>query len=108
MYSTTERIRQVKLQARKIQHKRERRLLGGLSGLSLLLSFSLMATLRSITGGAQGKAKGTYGAMLLYEDMGGYVLVAVITFALASLITVIFIRYQERKNKNTLEKEEKI
>ena len=105
MYSTTERIRRVKLRARRIQQKKESRLLGGLSGLSLVLSFSLMGVIRSITGKAQGKASGNYGAMILYEDMGGYVLVAVITFILASFITVACIRYQERKK--TLEKEEK-
>ena len=107
MYNTSERIRRVKLLARELQNKRETRLFGGLSALCLVLSFSLVGVIRSMTGGVQGKAKGTYGTMLLYENAGGYVLVAVITFALASLITLVCISYREKNKKIGLEKEDK-
>ena len=107
MYNTTERIRRVKLLTRELQHKRETILLGGLSALCLVLSFSLVGVIRSMTGGVQGKAKGTYGAMLLHEDAGGYVLVGVIAFAVATVITVVCIRYREKSKKKYLKQGDK-
>ena len=44
-------------------------------------------------------AQGGFGAMLLREDAGGYVLVAVVSFAAAAAITALCIRLRNRKNQ---------
>ena len=51
-------------------------------------------------------AIGTGGAMLLYENAGGYVLVGVAAFAAAVVITVACIRYREKNTRKTQTKEE--
>ena len=63
----------------------------------------------------QTAAQGVFGTMLLREDAGGYVLVAVISFAAASAITALCFRLRTRENRrkdgtdkpNQHEKEEK-
>ena len=47
----------------------------------------------------QTAAWGSFGAMLLREDAGGYVLVAVISFAAAAAITALCIRLRNRENQ---------
>ena len=44
-------------------------------------------------------AAGMYGAILLHEGAGGYVLVAVAAFTLAVVITVICMRLHERERQ---------
>lgn len=110
MHDTAERVRRVRLRAGEMRRKRENRLLGGLSSLCAVLAFSLIGTIGVLTGSGQGgTVPGFYGAMLLYEDAGGYVLVGVLSFAAAVVITVLCIRSRERikKNKNNTEENEK-
>ena len=47
----------------------------------------------------QTAAWGVFGAMLLREDAGGYVLVAVLSFAAAAAITALCIRLRIRENQ---------
>ena len=47
----------------------------------------------------QPAAWGVFGAMLLREDAGGYVLVAVLSFAAAAAITALCIRLRIRENQ---------
>ena len=42
---------------------------------------------------------GAFGAMLLREDAGGYVLVAVVSFAAAAAITALCFRLRNRENQ---------
>ena len=42
---------------------------------------------------------GVFGAMLLRQDAGGYVLVAVVSFAAAAVITAQCIRLRNRENQ---------
>ena len=44
-------------------------------------------------------AWGAFGAMLLREDAGGYVLVAVVSFAAAVVITALCFRLRNRENQ---------
>jgi len=43
---------------------------------------------------------GMYGAILLHEDAGGYVLVAVISFTVAVVITALCIKFRKRGQKS--------
>ena len=47
----------------------------------------------------QTAAWGVFGAMLLREDAGGYVLVAVVSFAAAAAITALCFRLRSRENQ---------
>ena len=42
---------------------------------------------------------GVFGAMLLREDAGGYVLVAVVSFAAAVVITALCFRLRSKENR---------
>ena len=101
MYDTAERVGRVRLRAGQLRRKKENRLLGGLSSLCAVLAFSLIGSIAAMTGGAQGgMVSGLYGAMLLFEDAGGYVLAAVLSFAAAVVITVLCIHSREKTKKN--------
>ena len=41
-----------------------------------------------------------YGAILLHEDAGGYVLVAVISFTVAVVITALCIKFRKKGQKS--------
>ena len=53
----------------------------------------------TVAGPGQPEAWGAFGAMLLREDAGGYVLVAVVSFAAAAAITVLCFRLRSRENQ---------
>lgn len=95
MHDTAERVRQVQLRVVELRRKRENRLLGGFSSLCAVLVFSLIGTIGAMIGGEHNSlVPGLYGSMLLYEDAGGYILTAVISFAAAVVITVLCIRHR--------------
>ena len=82
-----------------LHRKRENRLTAKLSLLCFILTGSLIGVIRAWGGGGQGRVTGLYGTTMLLEDAGGYVLVGVMAFILAVVITVLCIRYRERRQK---------
>ena len=67
--------------------------------MCLLLFAALMQAVGTLIGQGQTAAQGVFGAMLLREDAGGYVLVAVISFAAAVAITALCFRLRIRENQ---------
>jgi len=65
----------------------------------VLLCVVLMQTAGMVVGQGQPAAWGVFGAMLLREDAGGYVLVAVVSFAVAAAITALCFRLRIRENR---------
>lgn len=63
------------------------------------LSAFLVGTVHTVAGQTQITARGMYGSILLHEDAGGYVLVGVISFSTAVMITVLCIRLREREHR---------
>ena len=59
----------------------------------------LLQTADRVIGQGQTDAWGGFGAMLLREDAGGYVLVAVVSFAAAAAITALCMRFRIRENR---------
>ncbi|WP_242822980.1 hypothetical protein [Syntrophobotulus glycolicus] len=82
-----------------LHRKREKRLSEALSALCLMLTGSLVGAIGALGGRGQGSVTGLYGATMLFEDAGGYVLVGVIAFAAAVAITVLCIHYREKRKK---------
>ena len=99
MYDTARRVALVKQRVRENTRRRQRRGIYGLSAACVLLCVVLMQTAGMVVGQGQPAAWGVFGAMLLREDAGGYVLVAVVSFAAAAAITALCIRLRNRENQ---------
>ena len=99
MYDTARRVALVKQRVRENTRRRQRREVISLSAACILLCAALMQTAGTVVGPGQTSAWGVFGAMLLREDAGGYVLVAVLSFAAAAAITALCIRLRIRENQ---------
>ncbi len=99
MYDTARRVALVKQRVRENTRRRQRREAISLSAACLLLFAVLMQTAGTVVGPGQPEAWGVFGAMLLREDAGGYVLVAVVSFAAAAVITALCFRLRKRENQ---------
>lgn len=106
MYDTETRVTMVVRRVNVLHRKRENRLTAMLSMLCLMLTVSLTGTIGAFGGQGQGSVTELYGATMLFEDMGGYVLVGVLTFVAAVAITVLCIRYREKGKKLCKKQEE--
>ena len=99
MYDTARRVAFVKQRVRENNRRRQRREVISLSAACMLLCAALMQTAGTVVGPGQPEAWGVFGAMLLRQDAGGYVLVAVVSFAAAAAITALCIRLRNRENQ---------
>mgnify|MGYP000794523319 CR=1 FL=1 len=115
MYDTAKRVALVKQRVRENTRRRQRRGIYGLSAACMLLFAVMMQAADVFAVQEQTAAWGVFGAMLLREDAGGYVLVAVVSFAAAVVITALCFRLRSKENRrkdgtdkpNRHEKEEK-
>ena len=99
MYDTARRGELVKKQIRKNTRQRQKRGIGRLSAVCMLLFAALMQTADRLVGQGQTAAWGGFGAMLLHEDAGGYVLVGVVSFAAATAFTALCFRLRNRESQ---------
>ena len=99
MYNTEKRVALVKQRVRENTRRRQRREAISLSAACMLLCAALTQAVGTVVGPGQPEAWGVFGAMLLREDAGGYVLVAVVSFAAAAAITALCFRLRNRENR---------
>ena len=99
MYDTARRVALVKQRVRENTRRRQRRGIYGLSAMCMLLFAALMQAAGTVVGPGQPEAWGVFGAMLLREDAGGYVLVSVVSFAAAVVITALCFRLKSKENQ---------
>ena len=99
MYDTARRVALVKQRVRENTRRRQRRDIYGLSAVCMLLCAVLMQAVGTVAGPGQPEAWGVFGAMLLRRDAGGYVLVAVVSFAAAVVITALCFRLRSKENR---------
>ena len=99
MYDTARRVALVKQRVRENNRRRQRRGIYGLSAACMLLFAVLMQAADAFVVHGQTAAWGSFGAMLLREDAGGYVLVGVVSFAAAATITALCFRLRNRENR---------
>ena len=99
MYDTARRVALVKQRVRENTRRRQRREAISLSAACMLLCAVLTQAAGKVVGPGQTAAWGVFGAMLLREDAGGYVLVAVVSFAAAVAITALCFRLRIRENR---------
>ena len=106
MYDTARRVALVKQRVRENNRRKRRRGIYGLSAACMLLFAVLTQAVGTVVGPGQTAAWGVFGAMLLRQDAGGYVLVAVVSFAAAAVITALCFRLHEREKRNGESNEE--
>ena len=99
MYDTARRVALVKQRVQENTRRRQRCEVGGLSAVCLLLCAALMQAAGTVVGPGQTAAWGSFGTMLLREDAGGYVLVAVVSFAAAVVVTALCFRLRIREKQ---------
>ena len=106
MYDTARRVALVKQRVRENTRRRQRRGIYGLSAACMLLFAVLTQTAGTVVAPGQPEAWGVFGAMLLREDAGGYVLVSVVSFAAAVVITALcfHLRKKEWQGKDGADK----
>lgn len=97
MRTTDELMALVLERVKKQEQKQENRVLASLSAASMMLFASLVGLSGIYGGGHRGSVPGLYGSTLLYEGAGGYVLVGVIAFTVAVVITVLCIRHKAKQ-----------
>ena len=99
MYDTARRVTLVKQRVRENTRRRQRRGIYGLSAMCMLLFAVLTQATNTVIGQGQTAVWGVFGAMLLREDAGGYVLVGVVSFTAAAVITTLCFRLRIRENQ---------
>ena len=99
MYDTARRVALVKQRVRENARRRQRREAISLSAVCMLLCAALTQAADAFAVQGQTAAWGVFGAMLLREDAGGYVLVGVVCFAAAVVITALCFRLRKRENQ---------
>ena len=106
VHDTARRVALVKQRVRENTRRRQRRGIYGLSAMCMLLFAALMQAAGTVVGPGQPEAWGVFGAMLLREDVGGYVLVAVVSFAAAVVVTVFCTRLRKNNKQQEQTKED--
>ena len=99
MYDTARRVALVKQRVRENTRRKRQRGIYGLSAACMLLFAVLMQAAGTVVRPGQPEAWGVFGAMLLREDAGGYVLVSVVSFAAAAAITALCFRLRSREKQ---------
>ena len=93
------RVALVKQRVRENTRRRQRREAISLSAFCLMLFTALDGAADALIVRGQTAAWGVFGAMLLREDAGGYVLVAVVSFAAAAAFTALCFRLRNRESQ---------
>ena len=99
MNDTARRVALVKQRVRENTRRRQRREAISLSAACMLLFAVLTQAADALIARGQTAAWGAFGAMLLREDAGGYVLVGVVSFAAAAAITALCFRLRNREKQ---------
>ena len=99
MYDTARRVALVKQRVRENTRRRQRREAISLSAFCLMLFTALAGAADALIVRGQTAARGMFGAMLLREDAGGYVLVGVVAFAAAAAITALCFRLRSKEKR---------
>ena len=106
MYDTARRVALVKKRVRENTRRKQRRGVYGLSAACMLLFAALVQVEGMAIERGQTAAQGAFGAMLLREDAGGYVLVGVVCFAAAVVVTVFCTRLRKNNHQEEQTKED--
>ena len=97
-YTTEEALAEIMRRSGQIIMQRERRACRVLSGITAALFAMLVLVIALLPGKATVSSSGSvYGAFLLSQEAGGYVLAAVIAFALGVAVTLLSLKLKRQK-----------
>ena len=102
-----ERLSSLHERMERLHKKRERRKTAVIGAAGVILGVCLFILI--FIEGASGFSytPGPYsGSMLLFENAGGYVLVALLSFLAAVVVTILCIRWKKKNDRKNQEKEE--
>ena len=100
-YTTEEALAEIMQRRDQIILRRDRRACRMLSGTAGALFAVLVLVIALLPGKATVSSSGSvYGSFLLSQEAGGYVLAAVIAFALGVCVTLLCLRYRRRKTNH--------
>jgi len=104
---TDERVQSLHQRMNAMRQARERRKTAAIGAASAVLTFSLILLVMTNSVAHGGSPIGEYtGAMMLFENAGGYVLVAIVAFTAAVIITLLCLQ-SRNKNQTDPEKDRK-
>lgn len=108
MMDTGQRVNLVKSRAWQIRRRQEKHITERLSLVSVALCCCLIYAMGHFPDRSPGAVQGLNGAtMLLRQDAGGYVLVGVVSFAAAVVLTAVCMRLHRRDKRKEDAKEDK-
>ncbi|MCR4771643.1 MAG: hypothetical protein K5855_04965 [Oscillospiraceae bacterium] len=96
-YTTEDALTEIMRRSEIIVLHRNCRALSGAAGALLCVLAVVVALLPGTTGAAS--AGSVYGSFLLSQEAGGYVLAAVVAFALGIVVTLLCLRYRSLKQR---------
>ena len=105
--TTEERVRSLHARMNDLIRARERRKTGAIGGACIVLAACLILLLFGGGMSCIGGPAGMYsGASMLFGNAGGYVLVALIAFTAAVIITVLCIRWRSKNDRRKTSSEQ--
>lgn len=104
-YDTDEALRELVVRCARIRQRRERRVAQGLAALSLTCCALLVASAALLVP-AEPATVGmvAYGAYLLPGEAGGFVLAAVVAFALGAAVTLLCLRHRRGASQSATDR----
>lgn len=99
MMDTGQRVKLVKSRAWQIRRRQEKHITELLSLVSVALCCCLIYAMGHFPDRSPGAVQGLNGATMLLENVGSYVLVGVICFIAAVVVTVFCTRLRKKNNK---------
>lgn len=107
-YTTEKALAEIMHRSEQIRVRKERRFCRMLSVAAGTMCAALVFLITVMPGMEAGSASGSvYGSLLLGREAGGYVLAAVIAFALGVTVTLLCLYFKKRKNKKDPDGERK-
>ncbi len=107
MRDKADRLDAMHKRAEELRRKRDMLVMRALGTASALLFVSLIGVMTLLeSAGHSVSAEGLYGTSMLNESTGGYILVAIISFMLAVVITVLCFKIKEYKKDKTTNREQ--
>ncbi len=108
-YSIDESMLQITAKSRELKIRKQRRNVGFIAGLLVLVFTAFVVAIYEYSGfGMVGTEYSNYGAFMLPNEAGGYILVGVISFAVAVIVTLICLRYRGRNKSSPKDIEKNI
>lgn len=100
MHTTSERVEIVKHRVSILRRRKENRMFGILSALCMVLTVALVTTIGTVadTTGL-GMVPGLTGSIMRFDSAGGYVLVGLLAFIVAVVVTVLCMRHKAKTDK---------